>query len=86
MITGKIDGTHDFGAVGIVPKVVLSIKKPKLKNNGFNSYVGHPAVSVPGLADALGGEPGHVMVFYSDGGKFGTFASNNHGNDTYIFS
>jgi hypothetical protein len=86
LVVGKIDGTYDYGAAGIVPKIVVPIKKPKLKNNGFNSFVGHPKVSVPGLAEKLPSHGGHVMVFYSDGGKFGTYASNNNGNDTYSFS
>ena len=90
LVVGKVDGTYDFGACGIVPKVVLPIKKPKLKNNGFNAFNGHPKVSVPGLGDLLPKHgvigQGHVMVFYACGGKFGTYASNINGNDTYSFS
>ena len=85
-VIGKIDGTFDYGACGIVPKIVLPIRKPKLRNNGYNAFGGHPRVHVPGLKALLPDYGGHVMVFYACGGRFGTYASHNFGGDLYDFS
>ena len=91
-LQGKLDGQYDFGACGMVPLIRLNCRKPKLRNNGYNCYGGHPRVCVPGLRDALPVEDdrplrqGHVMVVYRDGSRFGTYASTVLGGDLYDFS
>jgi len=92
VLEGRLDGLHDYGACGMVPLVRLDCRKPRLRNNGYNCYGGHPRVHVPGLAAALPkredgfGSQGHVMVFYRDGSRFGTYASTVLGGDNYDFS
>jgi hypothetical protein len=86
-----LDGTFDYGACGIVPLIKIDQPKPKLRNNGFNCYGGHPVVHVPGLSASLPDEgrpirQGHVMVVYRDGKRFGTYADTIRGNDLYSFS
>lgn len=88
VIDGVLDGTYDYGNCGIVPLVRVDIEKPKLRNNGYNCYTGHPRLRVPGLAAVLPGEgqsirQGHVMIFYRCGGSFGTFLGTNLGNDLF---
>jgi len=88
---GKLDGEFDYGACGMVPLIRVNHAKPRLRNNGFNCYGGHPVVHVPGLAAALPDEgrpirQGHVMVVYRDGKQFGTYADTVRGNDLYAFS
>jgi hypothetical protein len=88
---GRLDGQYDYGACGMVPLIRIDRAKPRLRNNGYNCYCGHPLVCVPGLADALPVREdctirqGHVMVVYRDGSKFGTYASTGRGGDVYEF-
>jgi hypothetical protein len=89
---GRIDGQYNYGACGMVPLIRIDRRKPKLRNNGYNCFCGHPLVHVPGLAAAIPAEDdrpirqGHVMVIYSDGSRFGTYASTGRGGDVYDFS
>ncbi len=88
---GKLDGKFDYGACGMVPLIRVNHAKPRLRNNGYNCYGGHPVVHVPGLAAAMPDEgrairQGHVMVVYRDGSRFGTYADTIRGNDMYSFS
>lgn len=88
---GRLDGLYDYGACGMVPLIRIDRDKPRLRNNGCNCYCGHPLVHVPGLVDVLPVEDdrpirqGHVMVFYRDGSRFGTYASTSRGGDVYEF-
>lgn len=86
IINGTINGSFDYGACGIVPRIEVAIRKPKFRNNGFNCYSGMPPVRVDGLVDVLPAGGGHVMVFFADGQRFGTYASNNRGDGVYNFS
>lgn len=90
-VIGTVDGTYDYGACGIVPLIRVPIAKPRLRNNGYNSYNGHPVVKVEGLYEVLPNEgrpirQGHVMVMYRDGQRFGTYAAGYPGNSEYSFS
>ena len=91
LLTGRLDGMYDYGFCGMVPLIWLDVAKPVLTNNGFNCFGGHRLVHVPGLAEALPDEgrairQGHVMVFYSDGQRFGTYATTLRGGDVYDLS
>ena len=77
-MTGTINGTYDYGACGIVPRIAMNGSKPKLVNNGYACFGGHPNIKVPGLFDALPDEgrqarQGHVMLIYPSGEQFGTY-------------
>jgi hypothetical protein len=86
LVQGRLDGVFDYGAAGIVPLIRLDIPKPRLVNNGYAVYGGHPEIEVPGLFEALAESPdlrpdvadryrsGHVMIYYADGERFGSFA------------
>ena len=92
MLLGKLDGLYDYGNCGMVPLIRLDCRKPRLRNNGYNCYGGHPRVHVPGLRDALPIEAdrplrqGLVMFVYRDGSRFGTYARYGLGGDLYDFS
>jgi len=65
----RID-SEDCGNLGIIPAIVLDSPQPKLRNNGFNSFVGQPNLTIPEL-----GRSRHVVLRYSCGGRFQTWAS-----------
>lgn len=87
MTTGRIIGTADHGACGICPLVELPIHKPRMRNNGYNCYVGHPEVYVPGLRAVLrDGDregQGHVEFRYRGGGSFFSYVSDYRREDRY---
>lgn len=91
-MTATIIGKYDYGNCGMVPLILVPIPKPKLSNNGCNDFVGMPVVDVPGLYDILESDErwksrhGHVMLVFSDGQRFGTWASTSGNDDRYLFS
>ena len=92
-VTGRVVGTWDYGACGIVPLIEVPITKPKFRNNGFNCYSGMPVVRCPELFDLLPADghwkefrQGHVMVRFTDGERFGTYASGTSAKTDYSFS
>jgi len=92
MLTGTLDGTTDAGACGPIPVVQIDAPKPRLRNNGYACYCGHPLVKIEGLRDALPAPDdgriirrGYVVLRYRDGLQFFTYASTVRGDDTYSF-
>lgn len=86
MLQGTLVGTINRGRLGEVPLVLVPVKMPRIRNNGFNCFHGIPAVEVPGLFDALADSPdnypsspkaraGHLTLRFADGEEFGTFCS-----------
>lgn len=91
-MNGNLVGTINRGALGAIPLVRIAAPKPKLSNNGFAVFCGHPRVSIPGLAAALRAADdhpipqGHICVSYSDGSEFLTYAADMNGCDQYDLS
>lgn len=81
-----LDARFDAGACGMIPRIRIDSPKPKLHNNGWACYLGHPPVHVPGLSAALPDDPertfrqGHVMLEYADGQRFQTYADTLNGD------
>ncbi len=89
---GKLNGTIEMGACGVIPLVVVDFPKPKLTNNGYACYSGVPALKVDGLYDQLpilDGckiRQGDILVRFSCGGQFLTWASAFNAQSEYRLS
>jgi hypothetical protein len=75
----RID-SEDCGNLGIIPAIVLDSPQPKLRNNGYNSFMGQPNLTIPDLDRSR-----HVVLRYSCGGRFQAWASA-MGNGVFSFS